>query len=402
LRVRTGIRAGFPGADDGGAGRAHSPAPQVTFVAGGGPPPAGSQAAVIVLPQAQTVWQQLLSGLHNLWLATVERAGAFWGAVQSSFQRRVPSKVEVIEPNRLWEIDFLRGVALVMMLSLHLINSWLKVLSATLAGLSLAIWTPVKGILVSGPIFSMAAGAMLLSPTFEFFQTAGYAGAEQTPGMKLLPWALLAVLASTVWWLATVGSGGAGFIYLMGVSLIVSYHRTKQKQLVERSLFPKYLTRGAQMFGWGMAVTALSLLITPQKPIVFGILHMLGLATILAYPFLALPAWVSLAVGLPIIGLGAWLRKAHLVMNGAWGLLFGILPAGLILGDYWPLLPWFGVVLLGIAVGKVLYPEGQRAFTLPDLSQARLVRWLSSVGKDSLQIYLLQAPIYLAGKALLP
>jgi len=363
-------------------------------------PAAESRVQVMPVAYPQTIWQRLLSELQDLALAAAERVTALWDTLRLSSRSRASPRVEVIDRNRYWEIDFLRGLAIVMMLLLHLIRSWLTVLSATLADLALATWTPVKGILIGVPMFWLTAGAMALSPTFGFLQTARYAGTEQMPGMRLFPWALLAVLTATVWWLSTVGSGGAAFIYLMGVAMTISYHRA-QSRAHSGSLSDKYLSRGAQILGCGLAITGLSYLLTPQTPILFGILHLLGLATILAYPFLGLPAWVSLAVGLPIIGLGAWLAKAHLVMNGLWGLLFGIRSVGLVMGDYWPLLPWFGVVLLGIAVGKILYPEGRRGFTLPDLSETRLVRWLSSVGKDSLRIYLLQEPIHLAGVALL-
>jgi uncharacterized membrane protein len=387
LRVRTGIRAGFSNRTDTEPGLAQR---AIAL-------PVESRRQVVPVPNLQTVWQRLLSELQNLLSATAERAADFWQALRSSVRSRASPKVEIIERDRFWEIDFLRGLAIGMMLFHHLIHSWLEVLSATAAGLAVEIWTPLKGALIAVPLLSMLIGAMVLSPTFGYSETSSYAGAGQSRARTWQRVALFAALVATGWWMATTGSGGAAFIFLMGVALTLSYHRVQNR--LEGSLWRKYVSRGVQILGWAMAITGLSLIITPQRPILFGILHMLGLATILAYPFLALPAWVSLAVGLPIIGLGVWLAKTHLPMSGPWGLLFGIGQVGLRLGDHWPLLPWFGVTLLGIAVGKILYPEGQRAFTLPDLSETRLVRGLSRLGRNSLEIYLLQMPIFLAGKA---
>jgi uncharacterized membrane protein len=346
----------------------------------------------------QSGWQQLFAELQQRLTAAAAQADALWHELGSAVRSRIAPKVEVIAPGRLWELDFNRGVAIAMMLAMHLIHSWITVLSAALAGLAMALWTPVKGLLIAGLIsIPMLGGAFLLSPTFGY---APPSGAGHPLAAALLPVAVCAAVVATGWWLATAGSGGSAFVFLMGVGMAVSHSRAQKKQTAKRSLFPKHLARGAQLLAAGIAITLLSYLLVPQAPIVFGILHLLGLATILAYPFLALPAWAGLAAGLPIIGLGDWLTNAHLTMNGAWGLPFGIRAAGLATLDYWPLLPWLGVVLLGIAVGKVLYPDGQRAFRLPDLSQTRVVRALSPLGRNSLQIYLFQEPLFLAGKAL--
>ncbi len=391
MRVKTGIRAGFHGGDGWEPGVAAAAGEMAVAVI---PRPPDSSVADL-----QSGWQQLFAELQRRLMAAAEQADVLWHELGSAVRSRIAPKVEVIAPSRLWELDFNRGVAIAMMLGLHLINSWITVLSAALAGLTLAIWTPVKNVLFAG-LFSipLLGGAWLLSPTFGYAPTRG---AGQTLAAALLPVAVCAALVVTGWWLATAAPGGAAFVLVMGVAMAVSHSRAQKKQTVKRSLFPKHLARGAQLLAAGLAITLLSYLLVPQKPIVFGILHLLGLATIVAYPFLALPAWAGLAAGLPIIGLGDWLTNAHLTMNGAWGLPFGIRSAGLTMLDYWPLLPWLGVVLLGIAVGKVLYPNGQRAFRLPDLSQTRVVRALSPLGRNSLQIYLFQEPLFLAGEALL-
>jgi uncharacterized membrane protein len=61
--------------------------------------------------------------------------------------------------------------------------------------------------------------------------------------------------------------------------------------------------------------------------------------------------------------------------------------------DYYPLLPWFGVALLGIFAGYSLYPQGQPQFGWPDVSKIPFVQSLRFLGRHSLLIYLIHQPI---------
>ena len=69
--------------------------------------------------------------------------------------------------------------------------------------------------------------------------------------------------------------------------------------------------------------------------------------------------------------------------------------------DYRPLLPWFGVVLLGVALGQWLYPQARRVVELPDLSRFAPIAFLGLLGRRSLAIYLVHQPLLLGVLALL-
>jgi uncharacterized membrane protein len=63
------------------------------------------------------------------------------------------------------------------------------------------------------------------------------------------------------------------------------------------------------------------------------------------------------------------------------------------MADWFPLLPWFGVVLLGLFVGDLVYSDYERVFKLPDLSKVVPIRFVDFVGRHTLIVYILHQPV---------
>jgi uncharacterized membrane protein len=61
--------------------------------------------------------------------------------------------------------------------------------------------------------------------------------------------------------------------------------------------------------------------------------------------------------------------------------------------DYYPLLPWAGMALLGVVVGNTFYPAGTRRFALSDRSEWLPLRALQWLGRHALLIYLVHQPV---------
>jgi uncharacterized membrane protein len=78
-----------------------------------------------------------------------------------------------------------------------------------------------------------------------------------------------------------------------------------------------------------------------------------------------------------------------------WLIWLGLAPRDFASLDYVPLLPWFGVVLMGMAGGALLYKDLVRRFPLPDISAWPPVRGLLFLGRNSLAIYILHQPLLL-------
>lgn len=183
------------------------------------------------------------------------------------------------------------------------------------------------------------------------------------------------------------------FIFVMGVSLTLSFARERRRS-GQTGLFGKYLRRGAKIFGWGLVITLATYFFIGRGFVVFGILHLLGASIIVAYPFLHASKWLNLLAGLLAIGLGLYLNT--LIVSFPWLIWLGVTQAGRYMVDYYPLLPWSGIALLGIFAGYSLYPQGHRRFAWPDLSQFLPVRLLRFLGRHSLLIYLVHQPILIS------
>jgi len=164
------------------------------------------------------------------------------------------------------------------------------------------------------------------------------------------------------------------------------------------SLWPKFAIRGLQIFSWGVLIGVITYFVVgPTGYVRFGILHLIGLSTIIGYPFLRF-RWLNLVLGIVVIAVG---RAAIplLRIDLPWMEWLASTPGHGV--DYAPLFPWFGNVLIGIFLGNTLYAGGTRRFPLSQPGQDVLVRGLRLLGQNSLLIYLVHQPILIASLTLL-
>jgi uncharacterized membrane protein len=190
-------------------------------------------------------------------------------------------------------------------------------------------------------------------------------------------------------WRGYVLFGASLFIGLAGLSLTLSFSRERKHRNVVP--FSKYLKRGLLLFFYGMAITLVTYLAIPEAYVRFGVLHCIGTSIILAYPFIPRP-WLSFLGGIGSIVAGYFLSLR--IFPFSFLLFLGFKPPRFSTLDYFPLFPWFGVVLLGIFAGNFLYPRGERRFTPPNIP-AFPFRGLAFLGRHSLTIYLFHQPVIL-------
>jgi len=193
-----------------------------------------------------------------------------------------------------------------------------------------------------------------------------------------------------------VGQGGwrlvargiaATFLLLVGVSMTLVQARHPAGVPYRR-----WLERGLKLLGWGLAISLVTWPIFRHQFIAFGVLHFIGTALLLA-PLLLRTGPFAAPLGLLLL-LGGRLLACCPV--GTWWLLpLGLRPEGYISVDYFPLIPWLGVVLLGVALGRLYVAARERGLAVPSPppSWARPAVFL---GRHSLIVYILHQPVIIA------
>lgn len=150
------------------------------------------------------------------------------------------------------------------------------------------------------------------------------------------------------------------------------------------------------MLAAALVVTAATFAVLGDDGVRFGILHCIGASMLLAAP-LARLGWVNVPLGVAAIAVGLRLQDGpRSDLPGAF--ILGLRPESGGLGvDYYPLLPWIGPVLIGLALGRALYPGGRRGAWgrwLP--GGGRAARVAGAPGRHALPIYLAHQPILIA------
>ena len=179
------------------------------------------------------------------------------------------------------------------------------------------------------------------------------------------------------------------FVVLVGVSLSISYSKVKNKSTTNKIIL-KYLKRGFITIFLGIIISIISWFYIPKGYVIFGILHFIGTSIILSLIFLRYRLF-NVIFGIIIIILGLYLRTLSFDFKY-------LIPLGFIPNNYWsidhfPLLPWFGIILIGITIGNILYPNKIRKFEIIDRSKNTIVKSFCFLGRNSLIIYFLHQPI---------
>ncbi len=164
------------------------------------------------------------------------------------------------------------------------------------------------------------------------------------------------------------------------------------------------LLRGLRICAAALVLTFGSLIIMPQTPIIFGILHLLGVCVLL-YHFTGkftdkLPAPVGIALCALLfaltyniengyLGIGALRIDIPLEVYESNNLMvLGLASPFRAYSDYFPLLPWIFAFYGGVFTGK--YAKDGR---FPKWMYKQRIPFLSTLGKNAFFVYLIHQPL---------
>lgn len=219
---------------------------------------------------------------------------------------------------RFWEVDFLRGIAIIMMIMFHF------------------LWD------------------LNHFYNFDIYASKGF-------------WNIFQITTASL------------FLFLVGISITISNTNKNAGPI-------KYLKRGLKIFSFGLIITVVTKLIFPDSFVVFGILHLIGVSIIISYIFRKF-TYLNLLFGISFVVVGALLK--NYAVNFDWLFFLGLYSNRFYSLDYFPIFPWFGVILIGMFFGNILYSTNKRNFKLKNSSENRAVKFVCFLGKKSLIIYLL-------------
>ena len=155
------------------------------------------------------------------------------------------------------------------------------------------------------------------------------------------------------------------FLFLVGVTFFLSWKKYPR----HRQLFIHNLKRSLLIFLAASLVSLVTFLIDPSLTVRFGILHLISISLLLLLPF-------------------SLIRSSVLLLATAFIFLLAPFPSSALPAfDYYPLFPWFGLVLLGFALAPKIPLSHQVRPPSPLFSP------LLFLGRHSLIVYLLHQPL---------
>lgn len=211
---------------------------------------------------------------------------------------------------RIWELDFLRGIAVLSMIYFHLIYDLSEI-----AGLEVS------------------------------YQT----GLNHFSG-RLAGWL---------------------FIIISGISCSFSRNNIR---------------RGIRIIVYALLISIVTLIYDPDSVIIFGILHFLGASILLYSLFKNLPKYLLLFFSI-VIFTAQYLVACIEPENNILAPL-GVHNSSFSSGDYYPLIPYLAMFLIGIFLGKLLYKHKRSFF--PSIKKDNFINY---TGRHSLIIYMIHQPV---------
>ena len=173
---------------------------------------------------------------------------------------------------------------------------------------------------------------------------------------------------------------------------------------ISSTLSRSNLKRSFPILGAALAVTLVSLFITPDAPIIFGILHLLGFS-VLGYSlteklFARINPVAEIIVSFILFLLCYNIQYGYLGFEGIFKVnlpsslyntnlfsFLGFVKADTAYSDYFPLLPWFFAFITGTFAGRLL--KGR----YPKFMYKERIPFFTLLGTNAFIIYVIHQPI---------
>jgi len=195
------------------------------------------------------------------------------------------------------------------------------------------------------------------------------------------------------------------FISLVGVSSWLWFlkytneyaHNSLLERLTSKKIMRPTLKRALHVGSAAVIISIVRALFVPGFMIEFGVLHLIAASVILIVPFLCVPRF-SMGLGVILLYIGWVARSFFFIPHELSWFIWSNFPSPTL--DYFPILPWFGFVLIGLGIGNIVYGMKPKSifhnspYVLDFFSKYPVLSW---IGRNALVLYVLQLPIIILG-----
>lgn len=218
-------------------------------------------------------------------------------------------------------------------------------------------------------------------------------------------------LVMRIWQVGILGS----FLVLVGISWMLKYEKLKSQEKDERQIWRAFARQGLWIGMWAVLLSVGTFIFVHEAWIRWGVLHMIAVGTSLAPIFLKLPYPTAWGVGTVVFAI-FWdvCVKTHFCslsrgepIPGLWLIGLGRVPSNWQSVDFVPVMPWLGVMLLGVGLGRSVLQKKDFGYSdalsrrHTDVKEnlnrndllSRILYLIGVVGRHALVIYLLHQPI---------
>jgi uncharacterized membrane protein len=172
------------------------------------------------------------------------------------------------------------------------------------------------------------------------------------------------------------------FLALVGVSLVLANRRGTD--------WKRYLKRLLLLVASALLISLSTWWMFGDRFVFFGVLHFIAVASVLGLAFLRFN-WTNLVLGLAVVVVASNTAFGWFDQPG-WRWI-GLMTHKPQTEDYVPLLPWFGVVLVGLFAGRQIVRLSWIETLERSLGSRPLIGSLAFAGRHSLLIYLAHQPL---------
>ncbi len=173
------------------------------------------------------------------------------------------------------------------------------------------------------------------------------------------------------------------FLSLVGIGLYLA----TRKQLNIQA----YVKRLLLLLLYALLITLLSYIVRPSYYVSFGILHLIFVGSVLGLFFVGFYRF-NLVVGIGLLLVGATFSyPAFDQPSLQWIGMTTIRP---IADDYAPVIPWFGLVLIGLFLGKALFEKYKNDFFQSWQANHWATKLICWAGRHSIHLYFVHFQLF--------